>query len=169
MGLDIARGKVSMTPVVKVDADADSDEQEAIHHDIKQILGGKLEYTKANEADKWFYKTDNDVVASGTGANLIPTGGAFTEGGTSLGSDHVKFLFIKHSGTTDGTTSTSANLFICLDGNDMTSVTDIIEIGKDEAIVLKFKDGLNCTEIHALSSSGNIRCTIAGIIDDLDG
>ena len=48
---DIARGKVSMTPVVTIAADSDADSIDAIHHDIKSTLGGKLEYAKAEYSD----------------------------------------------------------------------------------------------------------------------
>ena len=45
---DTARGVVSMTPVVTITADDDSDAVDVIHHQIKQSLGGKLEYAKAD-------------------------------------------------------------------------------------------------------------------------
>lgn len=163
MGLDIARGAVSMTPVVKIDADLDADSVEAIHHDIKQSLGGKLEYTKADENDKWFYSTTRDLTASS--ADLIT--GDFTQTGTVSTSDHVKFLFFKNSGTTDGSTTTAAVVYICLDAGNAASVGDVVEIGAGEAIVLKFKDGLDVADIHAATSTGTVRCTVAALIDDV--
>tara|TARA_R100001530_G_C4197927_1_gene123955 strand:- start:8 stop:505 length:498 start_codon:yes stop_codon:yes gene_type:complete len=162
---DTARGVVSMTPVVSIAADADADTIDAIHHDIKQTLGGKLEYAKADANDKWVYSTTVDV--TGTSADLIASGTAFTEGGTTTTSDHVKYLFIKHSGTTDGSTATSAVVYICIDAGDAASVGDVIEIGKDEAINLKFKDGLDAADIHAATSTGTVRCTITAILDDV--
>ena len=162
---DTARGAVSMTPVVTIAADSDADSVDAIHHDIKGTLGGKLEYAKADANDKWVYNASRDI--TGTSADLIAAGTSFTEGGTSATGDHVKFLFIKHSGTTDGSTATSAVVYICLDAGDAASVGDVIEIGKDEAINLKFKDGLDAAAIHAATSTGTVRCTIAAILDDV--
>ena len=77
---DTARGKVSMTPVVTIDADLDADAVDAIHHDIKGSLGGKLEYVAVDGFDKWFYSTSTDVTASH--ANLIS--GNFTSGGSGV-------------------------------------------------------------------------------------
>jgi hypothetical protein len=160
---DTARGAVSMTPVVTIAADADADAVDAIHHDIKTSLGGVLEYAKADANDKWFYTTSRDV--TGTSADLIA--GDFTETGTIATSDHVKFLFLKNSGTTDGSTATAAKVYVCLDAGDAASVGDVVEIGADEAIILKFKDGLDVADVHAATSTGTVRCTIAAIIDDV--
>ena len=102
---DTARGLVSMTPVVTIAADSDADAVDAIHHDIKATLGGKLEYEKADANDKWVYSASRDI--TGTSADVIASGTSFTEGGTTVVGDHLKYLFLKNSGTTDGSTSTS--------------------------------------------------------------
>ena len=161
---DTARGRVSMTPIVTIAADSDADSVDAIHHDINRSLGGKLEYAKADANDKWFYTTSKDV--TGTSADLIS--GDFTEGGTVATSDDIRYLFIKHSGTTDGSTATSAKVYMCFDGDDAASVSDVIEIGADEAINLKFKaaSGVDVANLHAATSTGTVRCTVAAIIDD---
>ena len=139
---DTARGAVSMTPVVTIAADSDADSVNAIHHDIKSTLGGVLEYEKADANDKWFYTTSKDV--TGTSADLIS--GTFTEGGTVATTDHV---------------------YVCFDAGDAASVSDVIELGANEAINLKFKDGLDVADVHAATSTGTVRCTIASIIDDV--
>tara|TARA_R100000808_G_scaffold24371_1_gene56024 strand:+ start:3926 stop:4423 length:498 start_codon:yes stop_codon:yes gene_type:complete len=162
---DKARGAVSMTPVVTIAADSDADAVDAMHHDIKTTLGGVIEYEKADANDKWVYSASRDV--TGTSADLIAAGTAFTEGGTTQDADHVKFLFIKNSGTTDGSTSTAAKVYICLDAGDAASVGDVVEIGANEAINLKFKDGLDAADIHAATSTGTVRCTICAILDDV--
>ena len=161
---DTARGKVSMTPVVRISADADADAVDAIHHDIKGSLGGKLEYVTVDGFDRWFYSTSTDVTNSH--ANLIS--GNFTSSGSVSASDDVRFLFLKNTGTTDGTTSTSSKIYLTLDGGDGASVSDAIEIGPEEAINLKFKSasGVDVDNLHAVSSSGTVRCTVAAIIDD---
>jgi len=161
---DKARGKISMTPVVTIAADSDADAVDAIHHDIKGSLGGKLEYVAVDAFDKWFYSTSTDVTASH--ANLIS--GNFTSGGSIATSDDIRFLFLKNSGTTNGTTSTSSKIYLTLDGGDGASVSDAIEIGPNESINLKFKSssGVDVDNLHAATSSGTVRCTVAAIIDD---
>ena len=161
---DTARGAVSMTPVVAIAADSDADAVDAIHHDIKSSLGGKLEYEKADANDKWFYTTSRDV--TGTSADLIS--GDFTEGGTAATSDDVRYLFVKHSGTTDGSTATTAKVYINLDGSNAASVANVIELGANEAINLKFKaaTGVDVANLHVATSTGTVRCTVAAIIDD---
>jgi len=160
---DTARGAVSMTPVVTIAADLDADAVDAIHHDIKTTLGGVLEYSKADANDKWFYSTTTDVSAD---ANLIA--GDFTETGTVATTDDVRFLFVKHSGTTDGSTATTQKLRITLDGGDPNAQADAIELGANEAINLKFKSatGVDVDNLHARAESGTIRCTVCAIIDD---
>ena len=163
---DTARGAVSMTPVVTIDADADADAVDALHHDIGGSLGGVLEYAKADANDKWVYSAARDIAAAS--ADLIPNGTAFTEGGTTVVGDDVRFLFLKHSGTTDGSTTTSSIVYINLDGSDAASVANVIALGKDEAIILKFKSatGVDCDNLHVGTSSGVVRCTLAAIVDD---
>ena len=160
---DTARGAVSITPVVTVAADSDSDAVDVIHHQINQTLGGKLEYAKADDNDKWFYTTSKDVSSD---ADLLS--GNYTDAGTMATTDHVKFLFVKHSGTSDGTTANSADLFINIRGQNAATVADVIELGSEEAIILKFKNGLDVNDIHAMSDNGStIRCTIVAICDDV--
>ncbi|QDP50672.1 MAG: hypothetical protein Unbinned1966contig1000_47 [Prokaryotic dsDNA virus sp.] len=162
---DTARGLVSITPVVTIAADSDADAVDAIHHDIKQSLGGKLEYTKADGNDRWFYSTSVDVTASH--ADLIS--GNFTDTGTVSNSDYVRFLFVKNSGTTDGSTSTNSKVYITLDGGDPAANSDSVELDVDEAIILKFKSSgshVTVNNLHAATSSGTVRCTVAAIIDD---
>ena len=163
---DTARGKVSMTPVVTILADDDADTVDAIHHDIKRTLGGKLEYAKADANDKWVYQTERDI--TGTSADLITAGTAFTEGGTTTTSDHVKFLFLKSSGTTNGTVETAAVVYLNLSASNAAGTPDVIEVGKGEAVVLKFKDGLDSADIHvATDGVSSVRCTYAAILDDI--
>lgn len=162
---DTARGSVSVTPVVTVTADADSDAVDVIHHDIKSALGGKLEYIKADANDKWVYSASLDVAVGN--ADLIAAGTSFTEGGTTTTNDHVKFLYLHNSGTTNGTTATASKVYLTLDGGDPAAQSDTLEIGANESIVLKFKDGLDAANVHSATSSGTVRCTICAILDDV--
>ena len=114
------------------------------------------------------------IAVTATTASSSATTGAFTVAGgagivadLSVGDD-VRFLFLKHSGTTDGSTSTSSIVYINLDGSDAASVANVIALGKDEAIILKFKaaSGVDCDNLHVGTSSGVVRCTLAAIVDD---
>ena len=160
---DRAQGEISFVPIVTIADATDADGVDAIHHDIKGSLSGNIIYTKADANDKWFYSTTKDV--TNTHANLIS--GSFTETGTVATTDHVKFLFIKNSGTTDGSTSTAATVLLTFDGGDPSTQNDVIEIGADEAFQCKFKDGLDVDSLHAETSTGTVRCTVCAIIDDV--
>ena len=165
-GENKAQGAVSFTPIIYIAVpDADADPITTIHHDIKGSLGGEMVYSSTDANDKWVYSTSRDV--TGTSFNLIPTGTAFTEGGTTQTADHVKFLFIKNSGTTDGSTETEAVVYLNLAAGNAAADGDVIEIGKGEAFQCKFKDGLDAADIHAATSTGTVRCTIAAILDDV--
>ena len=166
-GENKAQGSVSFTPIVLVAADADADAISAIHHDIKGSLGGEMVYSSTDDADGWFYSTTKDV-SNTDGTNDLISGNFTHDSGHAVATtDHVKFLFVKHSGTTDGTTSTAATLLLNFRAQDPGGVTDVIEIGAGEAFQCKFKDGLDVADIHAESSSGTVRCTIAALIDNL--
>jgi|TARA_R100001530_G_scaffold136332_1_gene116510 hypothetical protein len=160
---DKAKGLVSMTPVVTVAAADDSDTVDVIHHDIKKTLGGKLDYEKADADDKWFYSTSIDVT---TNADLLS--GDFTEGGTiSSGDDKVRFIFVKNSGTTNGTTETSSILYLTTNGTNPAATGNALAMGPGESMVLKFRTGQDVSSLHAATSSGTIRVTVAAIIDDI--
>ena len=165
-GENKAQGAVSFTPIVNVSGDPDADAIDVIHHDIKGSLGGDMVYSSTDANDKWVYSTSRDI--TGTSADLIANGTAFTDGlATTTTTDHVKFLFLKNSGTTDGSTTTSAVVYINLDAGDAASVGDVIEIGAREAFQCKFKDGLDAADIHVATSTGTVRCTLAAILDDV--
>ena len=68
---DTFRAAVSITPVVTIPADADADAVDAIHHDIKQTLGGSLEWNTGQEVGtgRWYYSAATTVTTSD--ANLI--------------------------------------------------------------------------------------------------
>ena len=167
---DRAQGAVSFTPIVVLPegTDADAGIIETIHHDINNSLGGEMIHIKDDANEKWFYTTSKIVTT--TSADLIS--GDFTEGGTIATSDDVRFLFVKHSGTTDGTTATASNAYVYLnlaDGN-ASSATDVIAIAPGEAFQckLKYSTGVEVGELHAATQSGtsDVLVTIAAIIDD---
>ena len=179
---DTARGVVSMTPVITIVADDDADAVDAIHHDFKSSLGGKLEVDTSSgfTAVKWW--GGEYLVAAGS-ADLIgghTTGtfygsdavvGDFTEGTAFATTDQVKMICIQNLGYSDTakTTTSTANIYICMDGGDAAAVNDVVAIGANESIVLKFKPGnagVDIADLHATSSSGNCLVKVCALVDD---
>ena len=67
------------------------------------------------------------------------------------------------------TTTSTAKIYMCLDGGDAASQLDVVEIGPNESIVLKFKTGaagVDIANLHAASSSGNCLVKVAALVDD---
>ena len=205
---DRAQGAVSFTPIVTIAADSDADAVDAIHHNIKGSLGGDLTYTASDAADVWFYAPNvivlgaNDEELFGDGASdnntdLVGASGDQTNGpneavGTAstfthdtladLDADKVYFLFIKNTGTSDtsGTTTTNS-VYFTLDDNDSTAhnTSDAIEVAAGEAWMGRV-NGVVMDEIHIIAGqargaasaatvngSADVRCTVAAMIDDV--
>lgn len=208
---DKVQGAISFTPIVEITADADADAVNAIHHNINQSLGGDLTYSFTDALDKWYYapnviavasndmrliagsadgsSDDNTDLVGATGDPAAPNEAAgsaahFTsaDGPIDCGTDDVKFLFIKNTGTSDtsGTTTTNS-VYFTLDDNDSTahSTTDAIEVASGEAWMGRI-NGTIMDEIHiiageargagtaaSVNGSADVRCTVAAIIDDV--
>ena len=79
---DAFRANVSVTPIVTLTADADSNTEDVIHHDIKRRLGSKLNVSAddASGTGKWYYSAATTIVS--VGADLI--GGLKTGAGGYL-------------------------------------------------------------------------------------
>ena len=201
---DTARGQVSFTPIVTLDAENDADAKDVIHHNIKGALGGPSTYTVADGNDKWFYApnvivlgandeelfgdTDNNtdlVGASGDQTNgpneAAGSAVTFTDDGTAdCDVDKVRFLFIKNTGTSDTSNTTTTNsVYFTLDNNDSTahSSTDAIEVGAGEAWMGRVNVVMDDIHIIAgqaraagtaasVNGSADVRCIVAAIIDD---
>ena len=90
--------------------------------DIQQTLKDlTYSYTPANEDDKWFYKlvgvlhtsNTNDLISGNYIESDESTAGDYAAISTS---DKVRFLFIKNTGTTNGTTVSEESILISLSG-----------------------------------------------------
>ena len=141
--------------------------------EIKTSVGGTTVYDLNDLGDnnKWTYSL-TIVGASSEDALLasVPFLGQGTaeEGATATvnGTDDIVFLFIKHTGTTDGSTASTANLHLNLGGGTATgsAVGDIV-LKPNEC----FYDTLGNTEIddiNADSSSGSIQAMVFAVCDD---
>ena len=159
---DTARGRISVTPVVTIAADDDADSVDAIHHSVNRTLGGKLEYAAADATEKWYYKRTIDV---NTGADELISGN-FTSGGSIAQTDKVKFLYVENTGTTDGTTSTTADLYLTFDQGEGNTQTDSLIVSAGESFICKPRDS-QVGHIYGDTSSGTVRCFVLAIIDDI--
>ena len=201
---DRAQGAVSFTPIVTIAADSDADAVDAIHHNIKGSLGGDLTYTAANAGDKWYYAPNVIVTATseelfGASDNATDLVGAsgdqvngpneaadtavdFTDGvAADCDADKVYFLFIKNTGTSDtSNTSTTNSVYVSLDTTAAAyNALDNIEIKAGEAWMGNINGPLMASifvitaqargagTAATVNSSTSVRCTVAAMIDDV--
>ena len=139
-------------------------------------------YTPADANNKWFYSLA--IVRHDASGNLIGSGGYLSNsaGISSVSetesisvSDRVKFLFIKNTGTTDGSTTTDESVMLVFDGSTVAySSLNAVEIGAGESWFVKLPntpvDYLHCITADSNGSSageGYVQCIIAAIIDDV--
>ena len=143
--------------------------------EIKTSVGGTTAYDLNDLGDnnKWIYSltivgnSNTDVIKA-----AVPFLGQGTaeEGATATvnGTDDVVFLFIKHTGTADGSTANTDKLFLNLSAADPSgggAVGDIV-LGADECFYAK----LSNTEIDDINAeadgSSNIQVQVFAICDD---
>ena len=148
--------------------------------EIKVAVGGTTVYDLNDTADdnKWIYTLT--IITSVE--DLIKTGVAFLGQGTAeegvtastQATDDVVFLFVKHTGTTNGSTSTTSKLAINLGAGTATGtlVGDII-VGPNECFCAKIgATGTEMQDINAVafgatgSDSNTIQAQVFAIIDD---
>ena len=170
---DTFRAAVSITPVVTIPADADADAVDAIHHDIKQTLGGSLEWNTGQEVGtgRWYYSAATTVTTSD--ANLIggfSSGSTYTDGTSIATGDDIRAIYIEHLGIDSaGDASVAADyLFITLDGGAGGGVSDAICLEPNESIVLKFKlaSGVDIDNLHADMAQNTAKIKLAALCDD---
>ena len=141
--------------------------------EIKTSVGGTTVYDLNDLGDnnKWTYSL-TIVGASSEDALLasVPFLGQGTaeEGATATvnGTDDIVFLFIKHTGTTDGSTASTANLHLNLGGGTATgsAVGDIV-LKPNECFYARLGN-TEIDDIIADSSSGSIQAMVFAVCDD---
>ena len=206
-GENKAQGAVSFTPIVKIAAgsDADADAVNVIHHNIKGSLGGDLTFTTQDGDDNWFYAPNVIVTATSeelfgaTGDDLTDLVGAsgdqtngpneavgsavtFTDDSTAdCSADKVWFLFIKNTGTSDTSNTTTTNsVYVSLDASAAAyNALDNIEIKAGEAwmgniagplmasIFIISAQARGAATAATVNSSTSVRCTVAAIVEDV--
>jgi hypothetical protein len=143
--------------------------------EIKTSVGGTTTYdlNDVGNTNKWAYSLT--IVGNSNEDALLASvpflgQGTASEGATATvnGTDDVVFLFIKHTGTTNGSTASTDKLFLNLSGGDPTgggAVGDII-IEPNECFYARLSD----TEIDDINveadGSSNIQAMVFAVIDD---
>ena len=143
--------------------------------EIKTSVGGTSVYdlNDLGNNNKWTYSLT--IVGNSNEDALLASvpflgQGTAEEGATATvnGTDDVVFLFIKHTGTSDGSTANTSALFLNLGGNDPSgggSVGDIV-LNANECFFAK----LSNTEIDDINveadGSSNIQIQVFAICDD---
>ena len=139
-----------------------------------------LAYTPADANDKWFYKlvkvvhtsNTNDLISGDYIESDESTAGAFQ---TISISDKVRFLFIKNTGTTNGTATSDESILLSLSGATVGyASTDTIEIGSGESWFAKLPN-VTAGDIHARAADAgatsdgeaSVQCIIAAVLDDV--
>ena len=149
----------------------------------KQAIAGSLNYTPADAGDKWIYL---ETIVDGTTSLLIQASAEYNkrygrtdeaETVTATG-DIVRWIVVKNTGTTDGSTATSSGIVLSLEGSAAYNNTDGIFIDSGEAVCFKTA----ATTLNTLSaitvavtngapasggSPGDVVVQIAAILDDV--
>ena len=130
--------KVTASPKVELPADADGDNIQVLHHDVKRELGGSI-LINGKQVDptgdyRWMNTVDAGVTYITTAKVLGETN--YTDSVAASDSDLVLGVDIKHMGTDLGHNPTNDRLYISQTGGDRDS--KCILLHKDESIVLKF-------------------------------
>jgi len=144
--------------------------------EIKTSIGGTSIYDLNDLGDnnKWAYSLT--IVGNSNEDALLASvpflgQGASEEGATASanGTDDVVFLFIKHTGTSDGSTSNSEKLYLNLSGGDPDdggSVGDIV-LSANECFFAKLSNTeIDDINVSAGGSSANIQAMVFVICDD---
>ena len=142
---------------------------------IKVSVGGTTVYDLNDTGDnnKWIHwrgQTDGT-----TARDIVNTSGIQylnqtvdyddTPTVTVEATDDVVFILIKNSGTTDGSTASSANLHVGLSCGDLAANSGTIVIEPNECWFARLR-GEALADINAASSSGDLTYDVFAILDD---
>ena len=149
----------------------------------KMSIGGSLSYEPADSGDKWVY-TERQIGAASE--PLLPTTQPYIDIYSNTGAqttvasgDFYRWLLIKNTGTTDGSTTSEEGIVLSLDGDVAAhNEAEGIFIGPGETWISKFPSSTSQADIYAItvnvtsgvpSSTGDstVLCIIAAIMDDV--
>ena len=149
--------------------------------DVKSSMSGSLSYEPDDANDKWIYSEHDVTTSSG---NMITAGEMFLGTATACAAgDKIKWIAIKHTGTTDGSATGASTSSILLTHTGATVIhsgsvaTGGILIEPNELFIAKFPQS-TVEDLHGIvvslstagvlsAGSGNIRVQIAALLDDV--
>jgi len=152
----------------------------------KKAMGGNLSYTPADANDQWIYV---ETIVDAASVALIADGRQYSERyiradeGTEKiadSADIVRWMCIKHTGTTNGSTATSSGIVVSLDAAGNAAYGEVEGFFIDSGEVFCFKTPA-CTlaTIGAISvtvtngapaspsSPGDVLVQVAAILDNV--
>jgi|TARA_R100000049_G_C1891393_1_gene44341 hypothetical protein len=149
----------------------------------KMSLAGGMSFAPRDANDLWVYK---EIIFDSASEPVIRAGIQFEEriyrsDGTELethASDTIKWLAIKNTGTTDGSTSTTEGIVVSLNG-DAAAFDEVegIYIGSGELWVSKFPSATTIAQLYAASvavtndvpsgTGSDVLCIVAAIVDNV--
>ena len=157
----------------------------AILNDLSRMsLSGNMSFIPRDANDMWLYK---EIIYDATSDPLIQAGIQYSEralrgDGTEKvthADDQLRWLAIKNTGTTDGSTTTTEGVIISFNG-DAAAYNEVegIYIGPGDLFVTKFPANTTLATPHICSAavtadvpsgsgSGDVMCLVAAIIDDV--
>jgi hypothetical protein len=177
---DAFRANVSVTPIVTL-TDADADNTDVIHHDVKQRLGSKLNVSAddASGTGRWYYSaatiigyTAGDIVG-GLKADTSYLDGSTTTytDGTAYGLlDDILGIYIEHLGIDENNNASTVPVYFSIDGSAGYSTThEALQLDAGESIVLKFAQ-LDIQYLHGFTrynTSETVKIKILALVNDL--
>ena len=162
------RGTVSISSAILTDV-------------MKKYYGsGTFYYEPANDTEKWVYKS---TIVDNTSQYLFDTGGhqfiepktTTTRSGDLAGADKIKFLYIHHTATSDGSTSTNESILLTLDDTTVEyNEAKTLEIPRGTSWFARLPNtrldkvkARTATSSLGANGSGNVYCKVYAIIDDI--
>jgi|TARA_Y100000296_G_C5062000_1_gene200374 hypothetical protein len=142
---------------------------------IKTSVGGTTTYdiNDNGSANKWIFvrmQTDSttarDLVTE-DGVQYLNETITYTDTIplTVEATDDVVFIVIKNTATTDGSTASTANLYVGMSGGDLSVNSGTIVIGPNEVWFAKLR-GEALADINAASSSGDLTYDVWALLED---
>jgi len=142
---------------------------------IKVSIGGTTVYdlNDLGNNNKWIHwrgQTDGTTARDLVNVNDVQYLNQTLDYTTALAevnetNDDVVFILIKNSATTDGTTASTASLYVGMSGGDLAANSGTIVIESNECWFARLR-GEALADINAGSSSGDLVYDVFAILDD---
>jgi hypothetical protein len=149
----------------------------------KMSAGGTLSYEPADSGDKWVY---TERVINNASEPLLPTSQPYIDQYSNTGAqttvhanDRYRWLLVKNTGTTNGTTASTEGVVLSLDGDAAAhGEAEGIYIGAGETWVGKFPLTTQA-DIYAITvavtsdapsgaaGTDGVLCIVAAVMDDV--